>query len=104
MFLLCSNLTFCVEIKPYNSFYFIFRLVDFQEALHEMNEELQENARETELELREELDLANGRLVEVNHFTLPSNIYLKHHNIVICLIQYVFQDTSLIYILNPDTS
>lgn len=34
------------------------------EALHEMNEELQENARETELELREELDLANGRLLE----------------------------------------
>ena len=36
----------------------------FQEALCEMNDELQENARETELELREELDLANARAVE----------------------------------------
>ncbi|XP_060076603.1 dynactin subunit 1-like isoform X2 [Ylistrum balloti] len=35
------------------------------EALHEMNEELQENTRESELELREELDLANGRATEV---------------------------------------
>uniref|UniRef100_A0A0L8GW13 Uncharacterized protein n=1 Tax=Octopus bimaculoides TaxID=37653 RepID=A0A0L8GW13_OCTBM len=35
------------------------------ETLHEMNEELQENARETELELREELDLTNARLLEV---------------------------------------
>ena len=34
------------------------------EDLHEMNEELQENAREGELELREELDLANGRVSE----------------------------------------
>lgn len=34
------------------------------EALHEMNEELQENTRESELELREELDLANGRVIE----------------------------------------
>ncbi|KAK3094997.1 hypothetical protein FSP39_008880 [Pinctada imbricata] len=34
------------------------------EALHEMNEELQENARESELELREELDLANGKATE----------------------------------------
>ncbi|XP_021378666.1 dynactin subunit 1-like isoform X2 [Mizuhopecten yessoensis] len=35
------------------------------EALHEMNEELQENTRESELELREELDLANGRATEM---------------------------------------
>ena len=35
------------------------------EDLHEMNEELQENAREGELELREELDLATGRVSEV---------------------------------------
>lgn len=39
--------------------------IDLQEALHEMNEELQETARETELELREELDLATGRANEV---------------------------------------
>jgi hypothetical protein len=31
-----------------------------------MNEELQETAREAELELREELDLATGRANEVN--------------------------------------
>ncbi|KAJ8317237.1 hypothetical protein KUTeg_005141 [Tegillarca granosa] len=34
------------------------------ETLHEMNEELQENARDTELELREEIDLANAKVVE----------------------------------------
>ena len=35
-----------------------------QEALCEMNDELQETARETELELREEVDLANARANE----------------------------------------
>lgn len=35
------------------------------EQLHDMNEELQETARETELELREELDMMRGRLQEV---------------------------------------
>uniref|UniRef100_T1J0Z5 Dynactin subunit 1 n=1 Tax=Strigamia maritima TaxID=126957 RepID=T1J0Z5_STRMM len=35
------------------------------EMLHEMNEELHENARETEMELREEVDLANGRSREL---------------------------------------
>ena len=39
--------------------------ISSQEALHEMNEELQENARESELELREDLDLANGKVAEV---------------------------------------
>ncbi|XP_028919004.1 dynactin subunit 1 isoform X2 [Ornithorhynchus anatinus] len=34
------------------------------EAMNEMNDELQENARETELELREQLDLAGGRVRE----------------------------------------
>ncbi|XP_071090432.1 dynactin subunit 1-like isoform X3 [Haliotis cracherodii] len=34
------------------------------EALHEMNEELQENTRETELELREELDLTQAKVTE----------------------------------------
>lgn len=36
----------------------------FQEALCEMNDELQETARETELELREQVDLAKGSAVE----------------------------------------
>ncbi|XP_064425259.1 dynactin subunit 1 isoform X2 [Latimeria chalumnae] len=34
------------------------------EAINEMNDELQENARETELELREQLDLASARVRE----------------------------------------
>ncbi|XP_028657334.1 dynactin subunit 1 isoform X2 [Erpetoichthys calabaricus] len=34
------------------------------EAINEMNDELQENARETELELREQLDLGNARVRE----------------------------------------
>lgn len=33
-----------------------------------MNEELQENARESELELREDLDLANGKVAEVGPY------------------------------------
>lgn len=35
------------------------------EKLHELNEELQENAREEEIQLREELDLAQGKIREV---------------------------------------
>ena len=35
------------------------------EKLHEMDEELQENARELELELREDIDLANGKIREL---------------------------------------
>lgn len=35
-----------------------------QEAMNEMNDELQENARETELELREQLDMAGARVRE----------------------------------------
>ena len=31
-----------------------------------MNDELQENTRETELELREELDMSNSRVAEAN--------------------------------------
>jgi len=42
-------------------------LCDVQEAMNEMNEELQENARVTELELREEVDLANAKTLEVTH-------------------------------------
>ncbi|KAM9450080.1 dynactin subunit 1a isoform 2-T2 [Clarias gariepinus] len=36
------------------------------EAINEMNDELQENARETELELREQLDLAGARVREAD--------------------------------------
>ena len=35
--------------------------------MNEMNEELQENARVTELELREEVDLANAKTLEVSY-------------------------------------
>lgn len=38
----------------------------FQEAINEMNDELQENARETELELREMLDLGAARVREAD--------------------------------------
>lgn len=40
------------------------RISIFQEAINEMNDELQENARETELELREMLDLGAARIRE----------------------------------------
>lgn len=36
------------------------------EAINDMNDQLQENARELELELREELDMANSRIREVS--------------------------------------
>ena len=35
------------------------------ETLHEMDEELQENLREAELEIREELDLVNAKMREL---------------------------------------
>lgn len=35
-----------------------------QEAINEMNDELQENARETEMELREQLDLSGAKVRE----------------------------------------
>lgn len=42
----------------------VCRVSVFQEAINEMNDELQENARETELELREMLDLGATRVRE----------------------------------------
>lgn len=39
-------------------------MLRLQEAINEMNDELQENARETELELREMLDLGAARVRE----------------------------------------
>ena len=50
--------------------YFIIKWVTFKEAMNEMNEELQENARETELELREEVDLANSKTLEVGFIVI----------------------------------
>ena len=35
------------------------------EAMHEMDEEMQENLREAELEIREELDLVNAKMREM---------------------------------------
>ena len=40
--------------------------LDDLEAMNEMNEELQENARESEMELREEMDMANAKVSGVN--------------------------------------
>lgn len=37
-----------------------------QEAINEMNDELQENARETEMELREQLDLSVAKVREAD--------------------------------------
>ena len=39
-------------------------LVVHQEALCDMNDQLQESAREVELQLREDVDMANGRVTE----------------------------------------
>ena len=44
-----------------------------QEQLCDMNDELQETARETELELREALDLTNAKLVESQRRTEAFN-------------------------------
>ncbi|XP_042867886.1 dynactin subunit 1-like isoform X7 [Penaeus japonicus] len=43
------------------------------EAINDMNDQLQENARELELELREELDMANGKIREVMREREASN-------------------------------
>ena len=39
--------------------------VETLEALHDMNEEIAENFRETELELKQELDMQAGRMRQV---------------------------------------
>lgn len=39
-------------------------LPNWQEAINEMNDELQENSRETEMELREQLDLSAAKVRE----------------------------------------
>nr|CAB3236444.1 dynactin subunit 1 [Phallusia mammillata] len=55
------------------------RLMDMEEQIHdletinEMNEELQENARETELELREEVDLMRAKAREAQRQTEAAN-------------------------------
>ena len=41
--------------------------LDDLENLNEMNEELMENARESEMELREELDMANAKVCIIVH-------------------------------------
>ena len=38
--------------------------LDDLENLNEMNEELMENARESEMELREEMDMANAKVID----------------------------------------
>lgn len=45
------------------------------EAINDMNDQLQENARELELELREELDIANSRIREVSGLRGGSNLF-----------------------------
>ncbi|XP_052828984.1 dynactin subunit 1 [Octopus bimaculoides] len=64
------------------------------ETLHEMNEELQENARETELELREELDLTNARLLETIDMELRK-LDVAQANVHVSLLQSFMPDTFL---------
>ena len=45
------------------------------ELLHDMNEELQETARETELELREDLVIARTKIREVKMSIAKSSLY-----------------------------
>ena len=54
------------EICLYLFFFGFFGGFVQQETLCEMNDELQESARETELELRESLDLATAKTIEAN--------------------------------------
>ena len=51
--------------------------------MNEMNEELQENARDTELELREEVDLANAKTIEVECSLALSSYILKTSGLTI---------------------
>lgn len=44
------------------------------EAINDTNDQLQENARELELELREELDMANSRIREVSDLKEGGNV------------------------------
>ena len=53
------------------------------ENLHEMDEELQENARELELELREDLDLANGKIRELERSREVAQDVIKDHEATI---------------------
>jgi dynactin 1 len=58
------------------------------EQLHDMNEELQETARETELELREELDMARTKIREVNEIGRIRCIYwVFFYNFAVILFQ-----------------
>ena len=53
------------------------------ENLHEMDEELQENARELELELREDLDLANGKIRELERSREVAQEVISDHEATI---------------------
>ena len=71
----------------YTHAYFIYCSVTrntndlFQEALNDMNEELQENAKATELELREEVDMKNIKQMEVEYIAIT--IKCKYQNTLI---------------------
>ena len=53
------------------------------EALHDINEEMQENAREVELELREELDMAQAKVREiVRDKEAALEVILDHENTI----------------------
>lgn len=62
------------------------------EALHEINEEMQENVREIELELREELDLAQAKIREANRDREAAmEVVLDHEATIAKFRQFVSQ-------------
>ena len=49
--------------------------------MNDMNEELQENARETELELREEVDLMRAKALEAQRQTEAANAVVADYQV-----------------------
>ena len=58
-----------------------------QESMNDMNEELQENARETELELREEVDMMRAKVVEAKRQTEAANEVVTDYQVRLCPIE-----------------
>lgn len=57
-----------------------------KESMNDMNEELQENARETELELREEVDLMRAKTLEAKRQTEAANEVVADYQVGFCLL------------------
>ena len=57
--------------------------------MNDMNEELQENARETELELREEVDLMRAKVHEAQRQTEAANEVVADYQVSIVLFKKI---------------